>query len=339
MSLSTTLPSNNIALNFEMLNDEINAIDGEGMFDIEKMVKRYHLKNKTLADNFDKLSTVLDESLAALLRTLHSKKDKIVDAMKYTCSLKDHVKDIEADKRRQEDTIASLESDIRILLSACTDATQGLELNVNEVVSKLKSINELVNLDGRTSTDLEEVNSDEETALASDHVKKAQKLLRATRRNQDLGVLFQDAVSKLMNMTENMQNKLREAQLTFDQILEERDLCKEKVLKLETELKEHQNLHHEMTIKLEDMQGELKESQVTCDQALEERDRFKDKILKSETDLKEQQDLYNEMAVELENHRKNKDELKKREAELSTSFSEFRGTWSLSIRHLLHMLS
>ncbi|KAH6797810.1 hypothetical protein C2S52_022364 [Perilla frutescens var. hirtella] len=323
-SLSTTLPSNTgIALNMEMLNDEVNAVDGESMFDIEKMVERYHQKSKILVDKFGNLSTLMDESMAAVFRRLYSTKDKVVASMKYTSSLKDQVNGIETEKKRQDDTIASLENDIRILLSACTDATQGLELNVHKIVSGLRSIDKLVNLDGRMPMDLEAVNDDEAIALATDHVKKTEKLLIATRRNQDLSILFQDAISKLMNMTENMQNKLKETQLTCDEILEERDQYKDKILKLETDMKEQQNLYHGMTLELEDMRSKLKETQVTCDEALEENDLYKDKISKLETDLKAQQDLYHEMTVKEEDHRKKEDELRKREAELSTSFSKF----------------
>ncbi|XP_042057201.1 sporulation-specific protein 15-like isoform X1 [Salvia splendens] len=316
--LSTTFPSNtDIAPNLEMLNDEGNAVDGESMFDIENMVKRYHVRSKILADSFNKLSTLFDESMDALLRWLNLRKDEIVNAMKFTSSLKDQVKDIETDKKRQEDTIVSLERDIRSLVSACTDATHGLELNNKEAVSKLISIDELVNLDGRIPTDSEADIDDEEITLATDHVKMARKLILAARRNQDLGMVFQDAISKLMDMTGNMQNKLKEAQKTSDEILEERDLYRDKILKLETDLKEQQSLHHEMTIKLEDMQSKLRETQVTCDEALEERDLYKEKILKSETDMKAQQDEINEMAIKLEDQRK-------REAELSSSLSKFR---------------
>ncbi|KAG6426749.1 hypothetical protein SASPL_110982 [Salvia splendens] len=312
-ALSTTFPSNiEVALpNLEMLNGVGNGIDGESMFDIEKMVKSYHLRSKILADNFDKLSTLFDESMDAMLRGLHLRKDRIVNAMKYTCSLKDQVKDIETDKKRQEDTIASLEYDIRVLLSACTDATQGLDLNINEAVSKLRSIDKLVNLDSRLSMDLGAVNDDEEIALSTD-VKKAQKLLLAARQNQDLGIVFQDAISKLVNITENMQSKLKETQLTSDEILEERDAYKDKILKLETDLKEQQNLQHEITIELEVMQSKLKEAQVNCEEALEERDLYKEKIWKSETDLKAQQEEINEMAIKLEDQMKKEDELRKR---------------------------
>ncbi|XP_042063648.1 myosin-11-like [Salvia splendens] len=316
--LSTTFPSNtDIAPNLELLNDEGNAVDGESMFDIENMMKRYHVRSKILADNFNKLSALFDESMDAMLRGLNLRKDEIVNAMKYTSSLKDQVKEIETDKKRQEDTIVSLERDIRSLVSACTDATHGLELNNKEVVSKLISIDELVNLDGRIPMDSEADIDDEEITLATDHVKTAQKLILAARRNQDLGMVFQDAISKLMDMTGNMQNKLKQAQKTSDEILEERDLYKDKILKLETDLKVQQSLHTEMTIKLEDMQSMLRETQVTCDEALKERDLYKEKILKSETDMKAQQDEINEMAIKLEDQRK-------REAELSSSLSKFR---------------
>lgn len=309
----------------EMLNDEMNAVDDENLFDIEKMVKRYHLKSKILSDHFNNLSILMDESMAALLRRLHLTKDKIVSAMKYTSSLKDRVKDIETDKKRQEDTIASLESDIRILLSACTDATQGMELNAHKIVTALRSIGELVNIDSRMSMDLEIAIHDAAVALVTDPVKKAEKLLLATGRNQDLSILFHDAINKLMNMTESVQNKLKETQMAYDEILEERDLYKDKFLKLETDLKEQQNMHHERAIEVEDMQNKLKEMQVTCGEALEERDLYKEKILKLEIDLKAQEDLYHEMTIQLEDQ---DEELRKREAELSTSFSKSRGTWS-----------
>ncbi|KAG6384158.1 hypothetical protein SASPL_156038 [Salvia splendens] len=270
--LSTTFPSNtDIAPNLELLNDEGNAVDGESMFDIENMVKRYHVRSKILADNFNKLSALFDESMDAMLRGLNLRKDEIVNAMKYTSSLKDQVKEIETDKKRQEDTIVSLERDIRSLVSACTDATHGLELNNKEVVSKLISIDELVNLDGRIPMDSEADIDDEEITLATDHVKTAQKLILAARRNQDL-------------------EQTEQAQKTSDEILEERDLYKDKILKLETDLKVQQSLHTEMTIKLEDMQSMLRETQ---------------------------QDEINEMAIKLEDQRK-------REAELSSSLSKFR---------------
>ncbi|KAL8535229.1 hypothetical protein ACS0TY_011015 [Phlomoides rotata] len=253
-SLSTTLPFNSdVAANMEKLNDEVNVVDTESILvHFEKIVERFHLKGKTLADKFDHLSTLADESIAILLRRLHVTKEKIINAVKYTSSLEDQLKDFQTDKKRQDDTIASLESDVRILLSACIDATQGLEMNVHKNVSDLRSIHELVNQDGGMSMDLGAVEDDAASAHSTDHVKKAEKLLLATRQNQDLSKLFQDALSKLVSMTEDMHNKLKETQLIYDEVLEERDLYKDKILKLETDLIAQRKLYNEMEIKLEE---------------------------------------------------------------------------------------
>lgn len=237
----------------ERLNDEVNIVDTESiMVHFKKMVERFHLKGKTLADKFDHLSTLVDESIATLFRRLHVIKEKMIDATKYTSSLEDQLKDIQTDKKRQDDTVASLESDISILLSACMDATQRLELNVHKNVSELRSIHEFVNLDNGISMDLGEVENDAASALSTDHVKKAEKLLLATRQNQDLSKVFQEAISKLVSVTEDVRNKLKETQVTYDEVMEERDLYKDKVLKLEADLIAHHKLYNEMEIKLEE---------------------------------------------------------------------------------------
>ncbi|KAL0385422.1 UNVERIFIED_CONTAM: hypothetical protein Sradi_2936500 [Sesamum radiatum] len=341
-SISTKLPSTtDIAFDKEMLNDEVNAVDSESiMFHIEKMNERFHLKGKMLADKFENLSMLMDESNAALLRRLYTTKDRIMSMIKYTKSLKQQVKDMETDKQKQEHTIASLESDIRILLSACADATQELELNVHENVSELRSIHELVKLDGIMLMDLGAVGDDVAESLATDHMKIAEKLSLATRQNLDLSKHFQDAIKWLTSIAEDMKSKLRETQLTCDKVLEERDLYKDKTSKLETELEAQQNLYHEMTIKLDDYKEQedklrkreeelstslskvLEETQLTYGKVLEERDLYKDKTSELESELEAQQNLCREMTIKLDDYKKQEDTLRKREEELSTSLSK-----------------
>ncbi|KAK4381955.1 hypothetical protein Sango_2917500 [Sesamum angolense] len=341
-SISTKLPSTaDIAFDKEILNDEVNAVDSESiMSHIEKMNERFHLKGKMLADKFENLSTLMDESNAALLRRLYTTKDRIVSTIKYTKSLKQQVKDMETDKQKQEDTIASLESDIRILLSACADATQELELNVRENVSELRSIHELVKLDGIKFMDLGAVGDDVAESLATDHVKMAEKLSLATRQNQDLSKHFQDAIKRLTSIAEDVKSKLRETQLTCDQVLEERDLYKDKTLKLETELEAQKNACREMTIKLDDYKEQedklrkreeelstslskvLEETQLTYGKVLEERDLYKDKTSELESELEAQQNLCHEMTIKLDDYKKQEDILRKREEELSTLLSK-----------------
>ncbi|KAG8365977.1 hypothetical protein BUALT_Bualt17G0028200 [Buddleja alternifolia] len=244
-SISTTLPSiPEFAWDMEMLNNEANGVDNESiMFHIEKMNERFHLKGKILADKFDNVSTLMDESMAALLRRLHITNDRVISVIRYTKSLQQQVKDMETDKQRREDTIASLESDIKILSSACADATHRLELNVHENMSALRSIQELVKLDGIISMDHEAVGGD---------VMMSEKLLFATRKNQDVSKMFQDVISKFSSITEDMQKKYEESQLTFDEVLEERDQYKDKISKLDTDLEAQRHLCDEMRLKLDD---------------------------------------------------------------------------------------
>ncbi|KAL7093851.1 hypothetical protein ACP275_11G064900 [Erythranthe tilingii] len=253
-SLPTTLPSSlDIALNLDILDDEVNAVDIESiMLYIEKMNEGFHLKGKIMADKFGKLSTLMDGSIASLLRRLHVTKDRVISITRYAESLKQRVENINTDKQRQEDTIASLESEIRILLSACTDATKQLELNAQNNSSELRFIQDYVKQDGRMSMDLETNGDDAAAVLDTDNLKTAEKLLLATRQNQDLVKLFKDAMNKLTNMTEDTRNQMKAIQLTCDEVSEERDLYKDKISMLETDLKEQQNLSHDMTIKLED---------------------------------------------------------------------------------------
>ncbi|GFP96073.1 hypothetical protein PHJA_001751400 [Phtheirospermum japonicum] len=252
-SLSNTLPSNpDTAFNVEMLNDKVDAVDSESLvFQIEKMNERFHLKSKTLADKFDNFSKLMDESIAALLRRLHLTRENIIHIIKYAQSLKQQLTDTRTDKQRHEETVVSLELENRTLLSACNDAIQGLELNVRKIVAELRSIHDFSKLDGIISMDLGAVGNDV-AELATDDVKTAEKLLLATRQNEDLNKLFQDTINKLMSVIEDMQNILKETQLTCDEALEERDLYKEKILKLEADLKEQQNWCDEMKIKLDE---------------------------------------------------------------------------------------
>ncbi|KAL6569188.1 hypothetical protein OROHE_003469 [Orobanche hederae] len=258
-SLSNALPSiPDTAFNMEMSNYKMNAIDSEGLaLQIEKMNERFHLKSKILADKFGNLSTLMDESVAALLRQLHLTKDKMISIIKYTQSLKHQVTNIRTDKERQEETVASLKMENRTLVSACQNAIQGLELNVRKNVAELRSIHDYVKLDGIISMDFGAIGDDIVEELSTDHVKTAENLLLATRKNEDLNKLLQDVLKSLISITEDMQNRMKETQLTYAEVLIERNLYKEKISKLNTDLNAQGNLFDEMTIKL----GEYKEKE------------------------------------------------------------------------------
>ncbi|KAL2547157.1 hypothetical protein Fot_16390 [Forsythia ovata] len=250
LPISSTFPSSlDNVLNVEMVDGEVYAADDESMsLRIGKLVEGFYLKDKILADKFDDFSKCMDESNAAMLRKLDITKDRMISMLELIKYLKQKVKDIETDKRRQENTIVSLGSDIRILFSACADATRELELDVQNNMLESRSVHKLVNYPGT-------VGGDEAAALVSEnYAKTAEKLLFAARHSRDLSKQFQDAINKLVNSIEDMQNKLEKTELTHDEVLKERDICKDRIFKLETDLEARQNLCNEMSLKLENYQ-------------------------------------------------------------------------------------
>lgn len=106
--ISTAPSSQDSALNMsKLLHDEINAADCENtMYLIEKMVERFSLKDKILADKVKNFSSCMDESIAVLLNGLYITKGGIISSTNYIKSLKQQVKEMGADKERKEDTLA-----------------------------------------------------------------------------------------------------------------------------------------------------------------------------------------------------------------------------------------
>lgn len=254
MPISSTFPSSlDNVLNMEMVDGEVNATDDESMLlHIGKLVERFYLKDKVVADKFNDFSKFMDESNAAMLRKLDIMKDRMITMIELIKSLKKRVKDMETDKQRQENAIDSLGSDIRILFSACADATRELELDVKNNKLESRSVQKLVNLEDNISMYSGIVGGDEAAALVSDNcAKTAERLLFAARQSRDLSKQFQDAINKLVNSIDNIQNKLEETELTRDEVLKVRDINRDRILKLETDLEARQNLCNEMSLALE----------------------------------------------------------------------------------------
>lgn len=238
--ISTLQSRPDFVFSLELLNNDQNAVDKESILShMKKLNDGFHLKSKILSEKCDSLSLHMDESVASLCRKLHMTKDRIRSIMLCTKDLKQQMRDIETDKQRQADMMVSLEGDIRILLSACTNAANALELNAQKIVPELKYILELVKLDDMVIPDLGAV--EDAAALALDYAKTAEKLILATRYNQDLSKLYESAVNKLASITEDTQEKMKESQLTCEEVSRERDLYRDRISNLEADLKVKQN--------------------------------------------------------------------------------------------------
>ncbi|XP_051116162.1 trans-Golgi network-localized SYP41-interacting protein 1 isoform X2 [Andrographis paniculata] len=249
-SFSTLVSRPDTTMSLESDNDG-SATDSENISShIEKLNEGFHLKSKVLVNKCDSLSAHMDESIAFLSRRLHRMKDRILGIINETKDIKQQVKDIETYKQRQEDAVSLLDGDIRILLSACTDATQTLELNVQKRVMELRSSLESVKLDDILSSELGALEDVPALGLASDSAKIAEKLLLVAKQNQNLTEVFQAAINKLASIIEDMQEKMKESQVTCDEVKRERDQYKDTISKLEGDLKAHQDISDVMSAQL-----------------------------------------------------------------------------------------
>ncbi|KAL3511387.1 hypothetical protein ACH5RR_030788 [Cinchona calisaya] len=257
-SFSTLLPDGlDNVMEMEMINGQVNVIDDENVVShFEKTLQGLCLRDKTLAEKIESYSGFLDDFILAFLKRLRVAKDGVIHGRELIMSLKQRVNDVEKDRQAQENTVSMLESDIEILLSACSKATDELELEHKNNLSKLSSVSVLENLNS-SSMELRASNGD---ALidhnlkieGNKYVQTAGKLLLATRHSCNLSKHFHGMINMMVSTVEDLQNELRETKATCENLLEERDLNQKKISKLETDLRAAENLCREMKLKVED---------------------------------------------------------------------------------------
>ena len=90
-----------------MENDEANAINTDDVSScFRRVAEGFQLRNKILADRFEGFSTVLDESVAALLKKLQVLKDEVKSMVENMESLKQNDKNLEMLEQEKEKAIA-----------------------------------------------------------------------------------------------------------------------------------------------------------------------------------------------------------------------------------------
>ncbi|KAA8529684.1 hypothetical protein F0562_034216 [Nyssa sinensis] len=166
---------------------------------------------------------------------------------------------MEIDRQSQENTIAVLENDITVLLSACSDATQELEIEVENKLLELSSATEMEKLNCSLFLEGREGGGDavaeHQQRISSKYFKTAEKLLSTARKAQALTKQFENTRNVSTATIEDLQNKLKEAKITLENAIQERDLNQNRVSELESDAEALQNLCNEMRFRLEDYQA------------------------------------------------------------------------------------
>lgn len=248
--------------NTEMVNGELNAADVDNFTPyIGKIVDHLQSKNKFLADVFVSSSLFMDDLIASLSTKLVATRDEMTVVVEHMKSLKQSMNNMETDKLAQENALKMLENNITIMLSACSDASQELELEVENnplesgSVPELGSLNHSLSPDVRTVDEDAVVNPQVRLEDSSKYFKTADKLLSGARIVQKLVRQFQYNKNTMATTVENLQDSLKESSSAFEKAIEERDFHQSRVFKLESDLEALEYLCSELRLKLGEHQA------------------------------------------------------------------------------------
>ncbi|CAI9093297.1 OLC1v1028766C1 [Oldenlandia corymbosa var. corymbosa] len=310
----------------EMINGEVThgmRDDDSIVLHMKRTIEGLQLRDKNAAEQIERCSRFQDDFIMALLKRLRVAKDGVIVASKLISSLKQRVSDVERDSQAQENAISVLESDVKMLLSACTQATEELAQEIEVNLSVLNSIHQSENLMNSDSLELHDglVNS-EVKFEGSRYVKTAEDLLLASLRSRNLSEEIHKLINMVVSSADDLQKELRETKATCEKLSEERDVTLKKISELENNLAAMGNLQNELSeskimcerlleervtnlkriSKLEDdlgmvenLEKELRETEITCNNLLEEREVNLKKISELETNLVAAENLYDEV--------------------------------------------
>ncbi|KAL1289882.1 golgin subfamily B member 1 isoform X1 [Arachis ipaensis] len=256
----------------ELDNREMNGADIDTVVSsFSTIVKGFQLRNKHIAEKFDELSNSIDEFTSPLHEKLLDTETKIMTVVENMQTMKEKENTIEKLLEEKDNIISSLENDIGVLLSACTDATGELQFEVDKSLQQLGSISEVENLNHET---------DEQAEHHKDRIyaEASQKLKNASRKARTLIRHFENQSEHVAVAIENLQIKLKETTAAFERTLDERDANTARIEGLQIELKEIKDSLERATnerdanaAKIEALENKLKETTATFEMLKDER--------------------------------------------------------------------
>ncbi|KDP26727.1 hypothetical protein JCGZ_17885 [Jatropha curcas] len=238
----------------EMDNGDVNASDVDNIsIYFKKIVERLKSQDTILVDNFECFSTLIAEFIEDLLRKVRVTEDAVTIVLEHMESMKQKIKNMELHKEEQEKTITMLETDCRVLLSACTNATSKLEFEELGSISGLEKLSPSMNLEVMEveAEDMEHQQSFD----GSRYAKMAENLVLATRKVQTLMQVFESTSNAAAATIEDLQKKLLQSREAFEKVIEERGLILDRVSELESDVETLQNSCKKLRLKTGDYQA------------------------------------------------------------------------------------
>ncbi|RDX71805.1 hypothetical protein CR513_48784, partial [Mucuna pruriens] len=229
----------------ELDNTEIDGADIDTIISsFGKIVKGFQLRNKHVADKFDEFSDCLDEFISPLHEKLLETETISMTVMENMEIMKEEANTMEKLKEEQENIIANLENNVSVLLSACTGSAIALQSEVDKNLGQPDYISEVEKLNL-------EADAQAEHHKNSKYVEATHKLMNASRKAQSLIRQFGVRSEQVDATIEDLQNKLKETAVAFELVTDERNLNKNRVLQLESDIQSLQSACIELKDKLE----------------------------------------------------------------------------------------
>ncbi|WJX39594.1 hypothetical protein P8452_27117 [Trifolium repens] len=229
----------------ELDNGEFNGIDIDTIISsFGKIVKGFQLRNKHIADRFDEFSDSIDDFISPLHGKLLETESNIVAIVEHMEVMRQKANSVTTLSEEKDSTIAALENDINLLLSACTDSTSELQNEVHQNLGQLGSTFEVEKLNYEADEQVEHHKN-------SKYADASRKLINASGKVQTLIKQFKFKSEQVDATVRDLQTKLNETTVAFELATEERDLNKDRVLQLESDIQSLQSACSELKDKVE----------------------------------------------------------------------------------------
>ncbi|XP_004502344.1 trans-Golgi network-localized SYP41-interacting protein 1 isoform X2 [Cicer arietinum] len=224
----------------ELDNRDIDGIDIDTIISsFGKIVKGFQLRNEHFADKFDEFSNAIDDFISPLHGKLLETETNILAIVEHMEIMKEKENSVQKLNEEKDNIIASLEDDISLLLSACTDSTSELQNEVHQNLEQLGSTFEVEKLNHEADEQVEHHKNNK-------YADASKKLMNASGKVQTLIRQFKFKIEQVDATIRDLQNKLNETTVAFELVTEERDLNKNRALRLESDIQSLQRACSEL---------------------------------------------------------------------------------------------
>lgn len=231
----------------------ISTGDLDDAMTFSKIVEGFQYRDQLLSNRFRGLSRFMDDHLTVLSQALQATRNQYIHMLELIDSLKLSINKLEIQNQTQEVKMSSLEREMVTLLSACQNAMQELHMEISEILEFHPEYEAISS--GLGSGSMEAVDNKQEDEEGSEYARAAEGLLV---RSKKIGVQAQQLMNvnkMLVTSVDDLRDKLKQETLAAETAFKDRQLCQERLLKLEMDLEELQNTCSEMKVKLEENQG------------------------------------------------------------------------------------